>query len=101
MTRVEMTMDGGVTWQLCELEHVEKPNKYGKYWRWCFWSLEVKVVELFGAEEIAVRAWDESNNTAGKPQLESFGTFKKKKKTTIYFFFLRNIYFVSYCYSFS
>ncbi|XP_057727310.1 inducible nitrate reductase [NADH] 2 [Arachis stenosperma] len=63
VTRVEVTMDGGETWQVCSLEHPEKPNKYGKYWCWCFWSLEVEVLDLLGSKEIAVRAWDESLNT--------------------------------------
>lgn len=63
MTRVEVTMDGGETWQVCELDHQEKPTKYGKYWCWCFWSLEVEVLDLLGAKEISVRAWDESLNT--------------------------------------
>ena len=56
-------MDGGETWQVCDLNHKEKPNKYGKYWCWCFWSVEVEVLELLGAKEIAVRAWDETLNT--------------------------------------
>ncbi|CBI19078.3 unnamed protein product, partial [Vitis vinifera] len=63
VTRVEVTMDGGETWQVCRLDHPEKPNKYGKYWCWCFWSLEVEVLDLIGAKEIAVRAWDETLNT--------------------------------------
>ncbi|KAJ1400597.1 Riboflavin synthase-like beta-barrel [Sesbania bispinosa] len=63
VTRVEVTMDGGETWQVCRLDHPEKPNKYGKYWCWCFWSLEVEVLDLLGAKEIAVRAWDEALNT--------------------------------------
>ncbi|KAK4804617.1 hypothetical protein SAY86_004434 [Trapa natans] len=63
ITRVEVTMDGGETWQVCEVEHPEKPNKYGKYWCWCFWSLQVEVLNLLGTKEIAVRAWDETLNT--------------------------------------
>ncbi|CAL5202923.1 unnamed protein product [Lathyrus oleraceus] len=63
VTRVEVTMDGGETWKVCRLEHPEKPNKHGKYWCWCFWSLEVEVLEFFGGKEIAVRAWDLANNT--------------------------------------
>ncbi|XP_073021129.1 nitrate reductase [NADH] 1-like [Primulina eburnea] len=63
VTRVEVTLDGGETWQVCVLDHPEKPNKYGKYWCWCFWSLEVEVLDLLGAKEIAVRAWDETLNT--------------------------------------
>ncbi|XP_031272989.1 nitrate reductase [NAD(P)H]-like [Pistacia vera] len=63
VTRVEVTMDGGETWHVCTLDHPEKPNKYGKYWCWCFWSLEVEVLDLLGAKEISVRAWDETHNT--------------------------------------
>ncbi|XP_022993049.1 nitrate reductase [NADH] [Cucurbita maxima] len=63
VTRVEVTMDSGETWQVCTLDHPEKANKYGKYWCWCFWSLEVEVLDLLSAKEIAVRAWDETHNT--------------------------------------
>ncbi|KAL6184857.1 hypothetical protein ACLB2K_046257 [Fragaria x ananassa] len=63
VTRVEVTVDGGETWQVCNLDHQEKPNKYGKYWCWCFWSLEVEVLNLLVAKEIAVRAWDQTHNT--------------------------------------
>ncbi|OEL30884.1 Nitrate reductase [NADH] 1 [Dichanthelium oligosanthes] len=63
VTRVEVTLDGGETWLQCELNHPEKPNKYGKHWCWCFWSVEVEVLDLVGAKEIAVRAWDQSLNT--------------------------------------
>nr|AGL39997.1 nitrite reductase [Pyrus calleryana]AGL39998.1 nitrite reductase [Pyrus calleryana] len=63
VTRVEITMDGGDTWHVCTLDHQERPNKYGKYWCWCFWSLEVEVLDLLAAKEIAVRAWDETLNT--------------------------------------
>ena len=63
VTRVEVTLDGGETWSVCTLDHKEKPNKYGKYWCWCFWSLEVEVLDLLGAKEIAVRAWDQTLNT--------------------------------------
>lgn len=63
VTRVEVTMDGGETWQVGKLDHPEKGSRYGKFWCWCFWSLEVEVLDLLGAKEIAVRAWDESLNT--------------------------------------
>ncbi|KAG4954646.1 hypothetical protein JHK87_040240 [Glycine soja] len=63
LTRVEVTLDVGKTWRLCKLDRTEKPNKYGKYWCWCFWSLEVEVMDLLGTKEIAVRAWDEGLNT--------------------------------------
>ncbi|KAF8370001.1 hypothetical protein HHK36_031969 [Tetracentron sinense] len=63
VTRVEVTMDGGETWLLCALDQPVKPNKHGKDWCWCFWCLEVEVIDLIGAKEIAVRAWDETLNT--------------------------------------
>ncbi|RWW34727.1 hypothetical protein GW17_00000495 [Ensete ventricosum] len=63
VTRVEVTLNGGETWLLCALDHPEMPNKYGKYWCWCFWSLEVEVLDVLSAKEVAVRAWDESLNT--------------------------------------
>ncbi|KAI8550948.1 hypothetical protein RHMOL_Rhmol06G0146300 [Rhododendron molle] len=56
-------MDGGETWHVCQLDHPEKPNKYGKYWCWCFWSLEVEVKQLVVSKEMAVRAWDQTQNT--------------------------------------
>ncbi|XP_057973752.1 nitrate reductase [NADH]-like [Malania oleifera] len=63
VTRVEVTMDGGETWHVCRVQHPETPNKCGRYWCWCFWSLEVEALLLLGAKEIAVRAWDETLNT--------------------------------------
>ncbi|TKW41799.1 hypothetical protein SEVIR_1G341300v4 [Setaria viridis] len=62
VTRVEVTLDGGETWQVCSLDHPERPTKYGKYWCWCFWSVDVEVLDVLGAKEIAVRAWDEAMN---------------------------------------
>ncbi|KAJ3689963.1 hypothetical protein LUZ61_019127 [Rhynchospora tenuis] len=63
VTRVEITLDGGNTWRVCTLNQPEKPTKYGKYWCWCFWYVKIDMLHLLGAKEIAVRAWDESNNT--------------------------------------
>ncbi|OAY85245.1 Nitrate reductase (NADH) [Ananas comosus] len=63
VTRVEVTLDGGESWVVCAVDHREKPNKFGKYWCWCFWSVDVEILDLLGAKEIAVRAWDESLNT--------------------------------------
>ena len=60
---MEVTLDGGETWQVCTLYHQERPTKYGKYWCWCFWSVDVEVLDVLGAKEIAVRAWDEAMNT--------------------------------------
>lgn len=64
--RVEVTMDGGETWIPCKLNHREKPAKYGKYWCWCFWDVEIDVTQLLGTKELAVRAWDAAMNTQPK-----------------------------------
>eukprot|EP01018_Ginkgo_biloba_P023336 Gb_01163 [translate_table: standard] len=64
--RVELTFDGGETWNGCKLNHPEKPTKYGKYWCWCFWEFEVEMMQLLGAKELSVRAWDASMNTQPK-----------------------------------
>lgn len=61
--RVEITIDGGESWMLCRIHHPEKPTKYGKFWCWCFWELDVEVMQLIQAKELAVRAWDASMNT--------------------------------------
>lgn len=63
MTRVEVSLDGGEVWKLCDLTHTEKPTKYGKYFCWCFWELEIEMTELLSAKEIVVRAWDQAMNT--------------------------------------
>lgn len=63
VTRVEVSIDGGEVWKICSLDHPEKPNKYGKYWCWCFWALDLEVLDLLGAKEIVVRAWDDTHNT--------------------------------------
>ncbi|KAH6558685.1 hypothetical protein KP509_1Z050000 [Ceratopteris richardii] len=63
ITRVEVTVDGGESWKLCNVNHPERPTKHGKYWCWCFWELDIEVMQLIEAKELAVRAWDSSMNT--------------------------------------
>ena len=62
ITRVELSTDQKV-WQLCNLERPEKPNRFGMYWCWCFWSIKVSMDELKSSKRISVRAWDSTNNT--------------------------------------
>lgn len=62
VNRVEVTLDDGKTWRLCDLKHPEEPTRYGKYWCWCFWQLGVDVMDLLTCKEIAVRAWDSAMN---------------------------------------
>ncbi|KAI5084299.1 hypothetical protein GOP47_0000468 [Adiantum capillus-veneris] len=61
--RVEVSIDGGESWLLSRIYHPEKPTKYGKYWCWCFWELDINVMQLLQAKELVVRAWDASMNT--------------------------------------
>ena len=62
ITRVEVSTDGGVHWELATLDRKEKPTDYGMYWCWTWWDYELKVSDLVGCKEIMCRAWDESNN---------------------------------------
>jgi len=62
ITRVEVSTDNGVHWELADLERKERPTEYGMYWCWIWWDYQIKVAELVGVKEILCRAWDESNN---------------------------------------
>jgi len=68
LTRVEVSLDGGYNWLLTDIDRPEKPNAYGKYWCWVFWSITIPVVDLCEAVHgtIRCRAWDEANNTQPK-----------------------------------
>lgn len=62
--RVEVSIDGGKTWTLSNLNHPETPTPHGKYWCWCFWQLDVPLAKFYECEnpEILCRAWDSSMN---------------------------------------
>ncbi|KAL2643155.1 hypothetical protein R1flu_010742 [Riccia fluitans] len=63
VTRVEVSLDGGETWQMCNITRLEKPTKHGKYWCWVHWDLDVEVTDFLQSKEMVVRAWDEALNT--------------------------------------
>jgi hypothetical protein len=84
VTRVEVALDGGETWLVCALDHREKPNKYGNYWCWCFWSVEVEVLDLLGAKEVAVRAWDQSLNTQPEKLIWNVMVSKNRAINSVY-----------------
>eukprot|EP01024_Parvocaulis_polyphysoides_P073498 TRINITY_DN945_c0_g1_i8.p2 TRINITY_DN945_c0_g1~~TRINITY_DN945_c0_g1_i8.p2 ORF type:complete len:504 (+),score=79.57 TRINITY_DN945_c0_g1_i8:141-1652(+) len=63
INRVEVSLDDGKTWKLCDLKITEKPNDYGKYWCWVFWSLDVKTLDLLNSPGVVCRAYDYSQNT--------------------------------------
>lgn len=62
ITRVELSVDGGVHWELATLDRKEQPTDHGMYWCWIWWKYDLKVADLIGCKEIWCRAWDEANN---------------------------------------
>ena len=63
ITRVEISMNSGASWNLCKLHVHERPTEYGKYWAWIFWEYECPLDVLASSDEIVVRGWDEGHNT--------------------------------------
>ncbi|QDS71006.1 hypothetical protein FKW77_007843 [Venturia effusa] len=78
VTRVEISLDKGKTWRLSNIDYAEDKYRNASEqdlfngsldvsWRetcfcWCFWNLEIPVDDLKGAQDILVRAMDESMN---------------------------------------
>lgn len=62
VSRVEVSLDGGVNWDLAAIDRKEKPTDHGMYWCWIWWAIEIKVSDLVGCKEIWCRAWDEASN---------------------------------------
>mmetsp|Transcript_69563 Transcript_69563/g.77827 ORF Transcript_69563/g.77827 Transcript_69563/m.77827 type:complete len:888 (+) Transcript_69563:61-2724(+) len=63
ITRVEVSTDGGIHWNLATLDRKEEPTDYDMHWCWVWWDYELRVVDLVGCKEVLCRAWDESNMT--------------------------------------
>lgn len=76
--RVEVSLDSGKTWLMADLNQppaeqlarlfggeLRGPSYYreSRNWTWVRWSLEIDVADLVRADEIVVRAWDNSQNT--------------------------------------
>ncbi|CAM9533725.1 unnamed protein product [Scytosiphon promiscuus] len=61
LTRVEVSLDDGKTWELAEMATPEKPRHMGRYWCWVFWEFKVDVLRLMKCEEIVCRAWQGQN----------------------------------------
>lgn len=66
VNRVELSLDGGLTWRITELTCPEKPTKYNKRWCWVLWKTTVTTQELANSRQICCRAWDEGMNTQPK-----------------------------------
>ena len=60
---MEVSFDQGQSWELANIQQIEKPTSYGRYWCWIFWDLEVKVGRIAGTSEVWCRGWDEAQNT--------------------------------------
>ncbi|EJF63681.1 hypothetical protein DICSQDRAFT_101612 [Dichomitus squalens LYAD-421 SS1] len=61
--RIELSLDGGATWKYCFRRFWDKPLRHGeKYWAWVFWSCELKLEEMIGAQEISLRSMDSRKN---------------------------------------
>ena len=50
MIRCELSLDGGETWRLADIERHEKPTAYNKYWCWVFWSVAVPGAPAFSVD---------------------------------------------------
>mmetsp|Transcript_14720 Transcript_14720/g.21912 ORF Transcript_14720/g.21912 Transcript_14720/m.21912 type:complete len:827 (+) Transcript_14720:61-2541(+) len=61
ITRVEVSFDDGVNWQLSNLIQPEKPRHMGRYWCWSFWEYKVDVLRLLTCKEVICRAWQGQN----------------------------------------
>lgn len=59
--KVEVSLDDGVNWKVCELQKVD--GKRGKEWSWTFWSILVNVDEFKENSKIRCRAVDSSFNS--------------------------------------
>lgn len=78
VTRVEISLDKGKSWLLAKIDYAEDryrdavpQNLYGGNldfgWReasfcWCFWKLDIPVADLSSADDVFVRAMDDSMN---------------------------------------
>ncbi|PXF44458.1 Nitrate reductase [NADH] 2 [Gracilariopsis chorda] len=71
ITRVELSLDGGRSWKLCNLsfpeEQFSSAPRFGLYFCWMFWRCTVGMGEMVecarNTGEFKCRAWDVSNNT--------------------------------------
>ena len=77
VTRVEVTLDKGKSWTLADISYPEDDyrlapegetlygGKVDLSWReacfcWCFWELDISITDLAGADDVMVRAMDDS-----------------------------------------
>ncbi|KAL1957591.1 hypothetical protein VTO42DRAFT_5702 [Malbranchea cinnamomea] len=62
--RVEVSLDGGVTWLYCTRKFPPAPVRHGhKFWTWLHWSVDVGLIHLVRAKSITVRCFNIYKNT--------------------------------------
>eukprot|EP01111_Echinosteliopsis_oligospora_P007133 TRINITY_DN2177_c0_g3_i1.p1 TRINITY_DN2177_c0_g3~~TRINITY_DN2177_c0_g3_i1.p1 ORF type:complete len:948 (+),score=270.77 TRINITY_DN2177_c0_g3_i1:99-2942(+) len=67
ITRVEITLDKGATWEMCTISYAHDAIRHRyKYWSWCQWMVAVEPWKIMRSEEISVRAFDIAGNTQPK-----------------------------------
>lgn len=49
-----------MTWDVATIDRKERPNEYGMYWCWIWWTFDIKGADLVGCSEIWCRAWDDA-----------------------------------------
>ena len=80
VTRVELSLDGGLTWNLCKLDYPEEryshAPRHGLYYCWMFWEYTIDELTLrkcaTESSEIRCRAWDAACNTQPKKPYVEF-----------------------------
>lgn len=71
--RVEVSLDGGLTWLYCIRRFPEAPIRHGnKFWTWLHWHLDVEIAHLVRCESIIVRCFNVFKNT--QPREPSWNT---------------------------
>lgn len=64
--RVQVSLDGGKSWRMAQLDHQEEKMRVGckgRYWCWCLWALDIQMSDLVRCGDLTCRAWDANNNT--------------------------------------
>lgn len=75
-TEVLFSIPGKPTeWRYATREFLPTPGPSYKHFTWCFWSLDVPVLDLIACTEISVRAQDEKHASQPDRSVWNFGGF--------------------------
>lgn len=44
--RCEISLDGGKSWRLADIQRHAQPNAYGRHWAWVFYTLPISLGAL-------------------------------------------------------